>query len=106
MAYKSGKISLNFFQISWSQFKKGHYIILIYPCHSYLDALNTTNLTSLRERHTQHCCKYIQKMTQKDNPINFLKTNVTTGKCQILVEHDSWNLLIFKLAREWCNICV
>ena len=23
MAYKSGKISLNFFQISWSQFKKG-----------------------------------------------------------------------------------
>ena len=46
---------------------------IIYPCHSYLNALNTTNLSSLKERRTQLCCKYIQKMTQKDHHINFLK---------------------------------
>ena len=46
---------------------------IIYPCHSYLDALNTTNLSSLKERRTQLCCKYIQKMSQKDHPVNFLK---------------------------------
>ena len=34
---------------------------IIYPCHSYL------------ELRTQLCCKYIQKMTQNDHPINFLK---------------------------------
>ena len=28
-----------------------------YPCHSYLDALYTTNLSSLKERGTQLCCK-------------------------------------------------
>ena len=36
----------------------------IYPCHSCLDALNTSNLSSLKERRTQLCCKYIQKVTQ------------------------------------------
>ena len=46
---------------------------IIYPWHSYLDALNTTNLSSLKERRTQLCCKYIQKMSQKDHSINFLK---------------------------------
>ena len=46
---------------------------IIYPYHSYLDALNTTNLSSLKGRRNQLCCKYSQKMTQKDHPINFLK---------------------------------
>ena len=72
MAYKSGRIFPNLFQISLSQFKKRAQHI-IYPCHSYLGALNTTNLSGLKERRTQLCCKYIQKMTQKDHPINFLK---------------------------------
>ena len=30
MAYKSVKIFVNFFQISWSEFKKGHYILTIH----------------------------------------------------------------------------
>ena len=52
---------------------------ITYPCHSYLDALNTTNLSSLKERRTQLCCKYIQKMTQNDHPINFLKPRTATS---------------------------
>ena len=44
---------------------------IIYPCNSYFDVLKTTNLSSLKERRTQLCCElYIQKMTQKDHPIN------------------------------------
>ena len=54
-------------------------LYIIYPCHSYLDALNTTNLTALKERQTQLCCKYIQKMTQNDHPINFLKPRTATS---------------------------
>ena len=42
---------------------------IIYPCHSYLDTLNTTNLSSLKERRTQLCCKYIQKMSQAEYSI-------------------------------------
>ena len=42
---------------------------IIYPCHSYLDTLNTTNLSSLKERWTQLCCKYIQKMSQAEYSI-------------------------------------
>ena len=34
-----------------------------------LDVLNTTSLSSLKERRTQLCCKYIQKMTQRDHPL-------------------------------------
>ena len=45
---------------------------IIYPCHSYFDALNISNLSSLKERRTQLCCKYIRKMSQNDHPINFL----------------------------------
>ena len=52
---------------------------ITYPCHSYLDALNTTNLSSLKERRTQLCCKYIQKMTPNDHPINFLKPRTATS---------------------------
>ena len=52
---------------------------IIYPCHSYFDALNTTNLSSLKERPPQFCCKYIQKMTQKDHPINSLKPRIATS---------------------------
>ena len=44
---------------------------IIYPCHSCLDALNITNLSSLKERRTQLCCKYIRKMSQNDHRINF-----------------------------------
>ena len=42
---------------------------IIYPCHSYLNTLNTTNLSSLKERRTQLCCKYIQKMSQAEYSI-------------------------------------
>ena len=52
---------------------------IIYPCHSYLDALNITNLSSLKERRTQLCHKYIQKMSQNDHPINFLKPRTATS---------------------------
>ena len=52
---------------------------IIYPCHSYLDALYTTNLRSLKERQTQLCCKCIQKMSQKDHPINFLKPRTASS---------------------------
>ena len=53
-------------------------LYIIYPCQSYLDALNTTNLSSLKERRTQLCRKYIQKMSQNDHPINFLKPRTAT----------------------------
>ena len=52
---------------------------IIYPSHSYLDALNITNLSSLKERRTQLCRKYIQKMSQNDHPINFLKPRTATS---------------------------
>ena len=78
MACKSGKIFLNFFQISWNQFKK-RALYIIYPCYSYLDALNTTSLSSLKERRSQLCRKYIQKMSQNDHPINFLKPIARTA---------------------------
>ena len=52
---------------------------IIYPCHSYLDALNITNLSSLKERRTQLCRKYIQKISQNDHPINFLKPRTATS---------------------------
>ena len=48
---------------------------IIYPCHSYLDVLNITNLSSLKERRTQLCRKYIQN----DHPINFLKPRTATS---------------------------
>ena len=51
----------------------------IYPaCHSYLDALNINNLSSLKERRTQLCCKHIRKMSQNDHPINFLIPKTAT----------------------------
>ena len=79
------------FQISWSKFKKGHYI---HPCHNYLDALNTTNIISLKERRTQLCCKYIQKITQNDYPINFLKPRTaTSGYSYNLRASDNRNLV-------------
>ena len=79
------------FQISWSQFKKGHYIHL---CHSYLDALNTTNLSSLKERRTQLCCKYIQEMTQNDHPINFVKPRTAiSGHSYNLLASDNRNIV-------------
>ena len=52
---------------------------IFYPCYSYLDALNTTNLSNLKERRTQLCCKYIQKMSQKDHSINFLKPRTASS---------------------------
>lgn len=57
---------------------------IIYPSHSYLDVLSTTNLSSLKERRTQLCCKYIRKMSQNDHPINFLiPKTVTNGHSYI-----------------------
>ena len=52
---------------------------MTYPCHSNTDALNTANLSSLKERRTQLCCKYVQKVTLKDHPINFLKPRTTSS---------------------------
>ena len=52
---------------------------IIYPCHSYLDALNITNFCSLKQRRTQLCRKYIQKMSQNDHSINFLKPRTATS---------------------------
>ena len=78
MAYKSGKIFLNFFQISWSQFKKGHYILSIHAIVTQMP-LTLLTLAALKERQTQLCCKYIQKMTQNDHPINFLKPRTATS---------------------------
>ena len=67
---------------------------IIYPCHSYLDALNTTNLSSLKERGTQLCCKYIQKMSQKDHSINFLKPRTAiSGHSYNLRASDNRNIV-------------
>ena len=50
-----------------------------FPCLSYLDAVNTTNLSSLKESQTQLCCKYIPRMSQNDHPINFLILKTATS---------------------------
>ena len=47
-------------------------------CLSCLDAFDTANLSSLKERRTQLCCKYIRKMSQNDHPINFLTPKTAT----------------------------
>ena len=52
---------------------------MTYPCHSNTDALNTANLSSLKERRTQLCCKYVQKVSLKDHPTNFLKPRTTSS---------------------------
>ena len=59
MAYKSSKIFLNVFHISSQESikKKGPTYYL--SIHSYLDALNTTSLSSLKGNLTQLCCKYV-----------------------------------------------
>ena len=48
-------------------------------CLSYLDALDTANLSSLKKRRTQLCCKYIRKMSQNDHSINFLIPKTATS---------------------------
>ena len=71
-------------------------LYIIYPCHSSLDALNTTNLSSLKERRTRLCCKYIQKMTQNDRPINFLKPRtVTSGHSYNLRPSDNNRNIVY-----------
>ena len=104
MACKSGQIFLNFFQISWSQFKKEHYNYIIYPRHSYLDALNTTNLGNLKERRTQLCCKYIQKVTQNDHPINFLKPRTAISSHSYNLRASDNNRNIVYADRSCCRI--
>ena len=59
--------------------KKALYRYIIHPCHSYLDFLNTTTLSILKERRTQLCCRYIQKMTQNGHLINFFKPRTATS---------------------------
>ena len=68
---------------------------IIYPCRSYLDALNITNLTSLKERRTQLCCKYIRKMSQNDHPINFLipKTATSGHSYSLRSGHNNRNIV-------------
>ena len=81
--------------------KRGRYII--YPCDSYLDALNTTNLNSLKERRTQLCCKYIQKMAQNDYPINFLKPRTATGGHSYNLQASDNNRNIVYADRSCCR---
>ena len=75
---------------------------IIYPCHSYLDALNTTNLSSLKERRTQLCCKYIQKMSQKDHPINFLKPRTAISGHSYNLRASDNNKNIVYADRSYC----
>ena len=76
---------------------------IIYPCHSNLDALNTTNLSSLKERRTQLCCKYIQKMTRKDHPINFLKPRTTSSGYSYNLRASDKNRNIVSADRSCCR---
>ena len=68
---------------------------IIYPCRSYLDALNITNLTSLKERRTQLCCKYIRKMSQNDHSIHFLipKTSTSGHSYSLRSGHNTRNIV-------------
>ena len=62
----------------------------------YEDALNTTNLNSMKERRTQLCCKHIQKMTQNDHPINFLKPRTaTSGHSYNLRASDNSRIIVY-----------
>ena len=71
-------------------------LYVIYTCHSSLDALNTTNLSSLKERRTQLCCRYIQKMTQNDHLINFLKPRkATSGQSYNLRASDNNRNIVY-----------
>ena len=70
-------------------------LYIIYPCHSYSDALNTTNINSLKERRTQLCCKYIQ-MTQHDHSINFLTPwTATSGHSYNLRASDNYRNIVY-----------
>ena len=42
-------------------------LYIIYPCHSYLDSLNTTNLGSLKERGTHLCCTPLKGLCQLES---------------------------------------
>ena len=68
---------------------------IIYPCHSYLDALNITNLSSLKERRTPLCCNYIRKISQNDHPINFLipKTATSGHSCNLQSSYINRNVI-------------
>ena len=77
-------------------------LYFIYPCHSYLDALNTTNLSSLKERQTQLCCKYIHQVTQNDHPINFLKLRTATGSHSYDLRASNNNRIIVYVRRSCC----
>ena len=69
----------------------------------YEDALNTTNLNSLKERRTQLCCKYIQKMTQNDHPINFLKPRTATSGHSYNLRASNNNRNIVYADRSCCR---
>ena len=76
---------------------------IIYPCHSYLDALNTTNLSSLKERRTQLCCKIIQKMTQNDHLINLLQPRTATSAHSYNLRASDNNRNIVYADRSCCR---
>ena len=78
-------------------------LYIIYPCHSYLDALNTTNLGNLKERRTQLCCKYIQKVTQNDHPINFLKPRTAISSHSYNLRASDNNRNIVYADRSCCR---
>ena len=78
-------------------------LYIIYLCHSYLDALNTTNLSSLKERRTQLCCKIIQKMTQNDHPINLLQPRTATSAHSYNLRASDNNRNIVYADRSYCR---
>ena len=58
--------------------------------------LTLLTLAALKERQTQLCCKYIQKMTQNDHPINFLKPRTaTSGHSYNLRASDNSRIIVY-----------
>ena len=54
---------------------------IIFPCLSYLDALNTTSFSSLKKKDELSSAVniFIRKMSQNDQPINFLIPKTATS---------------------------
>ena len=60
-------------------------------------------LAALKERQTQLCCKYIQKMTRNDHPINFLKPRTATSGHSYNVRASDNNRDILYADRSCCR---
>ena len=104
MAFCDCKIAILFeFLLNKLESIKKRALHFIYSCHSYLDALNATDLSSLKQRLTQLCCKYIQKMTKKDHPINFLKPRTASSGHSYNLRASNNNRNIVYADRSCCQ---